>query len=51
MYLARQVRSSRYRRHGWWPMGGWLTELDAAGAVEFDPTRDVLRIPAGRSTA
>jgi len=33
-----------HRRHGWWPMGGWLTELAAAGAVEFDPSRDVLRM-------
>jgi len=32
------------RRHGWWPMAGWLAELAAAGRVEFDPGRDVLRL-------
>ncbi|MEJ8281682.1 glycosyltransferase family 2 protein [Pseudonocardia spirodelae] len=37
---ARVFRS----RRGWWPMAGWLRELDAAGAVEFDPERDVLRV-------
>lgn len=33
-----------HRRQGWWPMGGWLTDLAAAGTVEFDPSRDVLRL-------
>jgi N-acetylglucosaminyl-diphospho-decaprenol L-rhamnosyltransferase len=25
-------------------MAGWLRELHATGAVEFDPVRDVLRV-------
>ncbi|MCY7344495.1 MAG: glycosyltransferase family 2 protein [Pseudonocardia sp.] len=33
------------RRNGWWPMTGWLTDLAARGAVEFDPGRDVLALP------
>ena len=39
------VRNSHlfHRRHGWWPMTGWLHELAAAGTVEFDPDRGVLR--------
>lgn len=32
------------RRWGWWPMTGWLADLAAAGAVEFDPDHDVLRL-------
>ncbi len=32
-----------HRRHGWWPMTGWLAELAQCGAVEFDPDRDLLR--------
>jgi hypothetical protein len=31
-----------HRRHGWWPMEGWLRELAANGEVEFDPARQVL---------
>jgi hypothetical protein len=43
---AEIVRNARlfHRRHGWWPMTGWLTELAAAGAVEFDPDRNHLRL-------
>ncbi len=43
--VAEIVRNARlfHRRHGWWPMTGWLTELAAAGRVEFDPARGLLR--------
>lgn len=30
------------RRHGWWPMSGWLAELDEAGLVVFTPEEDTL---------
>ena len=33
-----------HRRWGHWPMSGWLADLADAGVVEFDPTRDVLRL-------
>ncbi|MFK0247183.1 glycosyltransferase family 2 protein [Amycolatopsis azurea] len=36
-----------HRRHGFWPMSDWLTELDKAGAVHFDPADDSLRLLAG----
>ena len=35
-----------HRRHGWWPMAGWLSALAAAGVIEFVPERDVLRLRA-----
>lgn len=41
--IVRNARLFR-RRHGWWPMRGWLTELAADGSVEFDPDRGVLRV-------
>ena len=42
---AEIIRNARLfrARWGWWPMSGWLTEMDAAGIVEFDGARDVLR--------
>jgi hypothetical protein len=36
------------RRHGWWPMSGWLAELATGGHVEFDPGRDLLRVAGPR---
>ncbi|MEQ3553417.1 glycosyltransferase family 2 protein [Pseudonocardia nematodicida] len=33
-----------HRRWGWWPMTGWLRELADAGAIEFDPGRELLRL-------
>ncbi|WP_414938203.1 glycosyltransferase family 2 protein [Amycolatopsis sp. cmx-11-51] len=36
-----------HRRHGCWPMTGWLIELDRAGVVRFDPGQDVLRLLPG----
>ncbi|MHA6795510.1 glycosyltransferase family 2 protein [Pseudonocardia bannensis] len=44
--VAAIVRNAHtfHRRWGWWPMSGWLAELAEAGAVEFDPHRDVLRL-------
>ena len=33
-------------RHGWWPMATWLTELDAAGRVRFDPSTGHLEATA-----
>jgi hypothetical protein len=43
---AEIVRNAQlfHRRWGWWPMKGWLEELAAAGAVEFDPGSDLLRV-------
>jgi GT2 family glycosyltransferase len=26
-----------FRRWGWWPMAGWLTEFERLGLVDFDP--------------
>jgi len=42
--VAEIVANARlfHRRWGSWPMTGWLHDLAAAGAVEFDPTRDHL---------
>ncbi|GAA4559083.1 galactosyltransferase-related protein [Pseudonocardia xishanensis] len=42
--VAEIVANARlfHRRWGTWPMTGWLQELAAAGAVEFDPTHDHL---------
>jgi hypothetical protein len=44
--LAEIVRNAHLfrRRHGEWPMRGWLDELAAAGAVDFDAERGRLRI-------
>ncbi|MEU0795944.1 galactosyltransferase-related protein [Amycolatopsis sp. NPDC005961] len=36
-----------HRRHGFWPMTGWLTELDRAGAVRFDRGLGTLRLLPG----
>ncbi|OXM57576.1 sugar transferase [Amycolatopsis thailandensis] len=36
-----------HRHHGFWPMSDWLTELDEAGAVRFDPTTDTLHLLSG----
>ncbi|MCS7477652.1 galactosyltransferase-related protein [Umezawaea endophytica] len=33
-----------HRRHGFWPMEDWLTDLDQAEVVRFDRARDVLRL-------
>jgi hypothetical protein len=43
-HLTQLLRNARlfHRRHGSWPMPTWLTELAAAGLVEFDPSRGVL---------
>lgn len=43
--VAEIVRNAHLfrRRHGHWPMRGWLDELAAAGAVEFDAARGLLR--------
>jgi N-acetylglucosaminyl-diphospho-decaprenol L-rhamnosyltransferase len=35
-----------HARWGTWPMRGWLDELDAAGAVRFDPSADRLEVTA-----
>ena len=40
------TRDLFHRRHRWWPMTGWLDELAASGAVEFDATRGLLRVTA-----
>jgi N-terminal domain of galactosyltransferase len=32
------------RRHGWWPMSGWLAELAEAGLVSFTPDGDTLEL-------
>lgn len=47
--IAEIVRNARLfrRRRGWWPMSGWLHELDARGAVVFDPARDALHLSPG----
>ena len=37
------------RRHGWWPMSGWLSELAHAGLVTFDPGSDRLTLGCGAS--
>ncbi|MBO4239526.1 glycosyltransferase family 2 protein [Pseudonocardia alni] len=44
--IAEIVANARlfHDRWGWWPMAGWLRELHATGAVDFDPRRDVLRV-------
>jgi hypothetical protein len=44
---AEIVRNARLfrRRHGWWPMQGWLRELTEEGTVVFDPERDLLQLP------
>lgn len=44
--VAEIVRNARlfHRRHGWWPMTGWLAELAASGDVVFDPARGLLRV-------
>ena len=31
-----------HRRHGWWPMGGWLTQLHEDGLVHFEPATGTL---------
>ncbi|UOZ04903.1 glycosyltransferase family 2 protein [Amycolatopsis sp. WQ 127309] len=36
-----------HRRHGFWPMDGWLSELDRAGVVRFDRVHDTLRLLPG----
>ncbi|WP_410599751.1 glycosyltransferase family 2 protein [Amycolatopsis sp. lyj-90] len=36
-----------HRRHGFWPMTDWLTDLDLAGAVRFDPESGTLRLLPG----
>jgi hypothetical protein len=36
-----------HRRHGFWPMEDWLTDLDRAEVVRFDRTHDVLRLLPG----
>ncbi len=36
-----------HRRHGFWPMADWLTELDGAGIIRFDPEHDCLRLLPG----
>lgn len=33
-----------HRRWGWWPMAGWLAELDEAGLVRFDAAADVCEL-------
>lgn len=40
------VRNARlfHDRHGWWPMGGWLTRLDDDGLVHFDPATGRLEL-------
>ncbi len=45
------VRNAKlfHRRHGWWPMRGWLRQLAADGAVEFDQQTGVLELVAGHS--
>lgn len=35
-----------HRRHGWWPMGGWLRQLADCGLVRFDPETDLLELSA-----
>lgn len=44
--VAEIVANARrfHARRGRWPMRTWLTELDAAGAVLFDPDAGVLRL-------
>jgi len=36
-----------HRRHGFWPMEDWLTELARAEVVRFDRAHDVLRLLPG----
>uniref|UniRef100_UPI0015F0E518 glycosyltransferase family 2 protein n=1 Tax=Pseudonocardia pini TaxID=2758030 RepID=UPI0015F0E518 len=50
--VAEIVANARlfHRRRGRWPMVGWLHELAAAGAVEFDPAHDTLRLTTTPTT-
>ena len=34
----RATRALFFRRWGWWPMAGWLTEFQRLGLAYFDPT-------------
>ncbi|MEO6881274.1 MAG: galactosyltransferase-related protein [Mycobacteriaceae bacterium] len=47
------VRNARlfHRRHGWWPMEGWLLELQEDGWVDYDPDRGTCALvtPAPRT--
>jgi len=40
-----------FRRWGWWPMTGWLTEFQRLGLASFDPSDGWRRGPAARGPA
>lgn len=33
-----------HRKHGWWPMGGWLAQFAALGLIEWTPESDDVRV-------